>query len=102
MSGRCSRLPYRPYMDPPFKGSLDYDAVSPDLLKVCKTKKTELLFLALFLRMLKTGGRCACFVLFGSSKAHGAIRKELVEENRLEAKNLAELEEMLEREDIDL
>lgn len=75
--------------NPPFKGSLDYDAVSPDLLKVCKTKKTELLFLALFLKMLKIGGRCACIVpdgvLFGSSKAHKAIRKELVEENRLEA-----------------
>lgn len=75
--------------NPPFKGSLDHDTVSPDLLKVCKTKKTELLFLALFLRMLKTGGRCACIVpdgvLFGSSKAHKAIRKALVEENRLEA-----------------
>jgi len=46
--------------NPPFKGSLDADAVSADLLKVCKTKKTELLFLALFLRMLKVGGRCAC------------------------------------------
>ena len=75
--------------NPPFKGSLDYDSVSPDLLKVCKTKKTELLFLALFLRMLKVGGRCACIVpdgvLFGSSKAHKSIRKQLVEENRLEA-----------------
>lgn len=75
--------------NPPFKGSLDYDTVSADLLKVCKTKKTELLFLALFLRMLKIGGRCACIVpdgvLFGSSSAHKAIRKELVEGNRLEA-----------------
>ena len=75
--------------NPPFKGSLDYDIVSAELLKVCKTKKTELLFLALFLRMLKTGGRCACIVpdgvLFGSSKAHKSIRKELVENNRLEA-----------------
>ncbi|MBR5970571.1 MAG: SAM-dependent DNA methyltransferase [Lachnospiraceae bacterium] len=75
--------------NPPFKGSLDYDSVSPDLLKVCKTKKTELLFLALFLRMLRTGGRCACIVpdgvLFGSSKAHQAIRKTLIEEHRLEA-----------------
>ena len=75
--------------NPPFKGSLDYDIVSADLLKVCKTKKTELLFLALFLRMLKTGGRCACIVpdgvLFGSSTAHKAIRKEIVENNRLEA-----------------
>ena len=75
--------------NPPFKGSLDADTVSPDLLKICKTKKTELLFLALFLRMLKTGGRCACIVpdgvLFGSSAAHKAIRKELVEGNRLEA-----------------
>ena len=75
--------------NPPFKGSLDYDIVSADLLKVCKTKKTELLFLALFVRMLKVGGRCACIVpdgvLFGSSKAHKAIRKTIVEENRLEA-----------------
>ena len=75
--------------NPPFKGSLDYDIVSADLLKVCKTKKTELLFLALFIRMLKVGGRCACIVpdgvLFGSSTAHKAIRKALVEENRLEA-----------------
>ena len=75
--------------NPPFKGSLDADTVSTDLLKVCKTKKTELLFLALFLRMLHTGGRCACIVpdgvLFGSSTAHKAIRRALIEENRLEA-----------------
>ena len=75
--------------NPPFKGSLDYDTVSADLLKVCKTKKTELLFLALFLRMLKIGGRGAVIVpdgvLFGSSAAHKAIRKELVDGNRLEA-----------------
>lgn len=75
--------------NPPFKGSLDADTVSADLLKLCKTKKTELLFLALFLRMLKVGGRCACIVpdgvLFGSSKAHKDIRKALVEDNRLEA-----------------
>lgn len=75
--------------NPPFKGSLDYDIVSADLLKVCKTKKTELLFLTLFVRMLKIGGRCACIVpdgvLFGSSTAHQAIRKVIVEENRLEA-----------------
>ena len=75
--------------NPPFKGSLDADIVSTDLLKLCKTKKTELLFLALFLRMLKVGGRCACIVpdgvLFGSSKAHKDIRKEIVENHRLEA-----------------
>ena len=75
--------------NPPFKGSLDADIVSADLLKMCKTKKTELLFLALFLRMLKTGGRCACIVpdgvLFGSSKAHKDIRQEIVESHRLEA-----------------
>ena len=75
--------------NPPFKGSLDADTVSADLLKVCKTKKTELLFLALFLRMLKVGGRGAVIVpdgvLFGSSTAHKAIRKELVDGNRLEA-----------------
>ena len=75
--------------NPPFKGSLDADIVSADLLKMCKTKKTELLLIALFLRMLRVGGRCACIVpdgvLFGSSTAHKAIRKELVEGNRLEA-----------------
>ena len=75
--------------NPPFKGSLDADIVATDLLKLCKTKKTELLFLALFLRMLKVGGRCAVIVpdgvLFGSSKAHKDIRKEIVEGNRLEA-----------------
>ena len=71
--------------NPPFKGSLDADTVSADLLKVCKTKKTELLFLALFLRMLRIGGRCACIVPDGSSTAHKAIRKELVDGNRLEA-----------------
>ena len=75
--------------NPPFKGSLDNDIVSVDLLKMCKTKKTELLFLALFIKMLRVGGRCACIVpdgvLFGSSNAHKAIRKELIEGNRLEA-----------------
>lgn len=75
--------------NPPFKGSLDADTVSTDILKVCKTKKTELLFLALFLRMLRVGGRCACIVpdgvLFGSSTAHKEIRKEIIEGNRLEA-----------------
>ena len=75
--------------NPPFKGSLDADIVAPGLLKVCKTKKTELLFLALFLRMLKVGGRGAVIVpdgvLFGSSKAHRDIRRELIENHRLEA-----------------
>ncbi|HDK7160372.1 TPA: SAM-dependent DNA methyltransferase [Clostridium botulinum] len=75
--------------NPPFKGSLDYEAVSADLLKVSKTKKTELLFLALFLRILKTGGRCASIVpdgvLFGSTKGHKDIRKEIVDNNKLEA-----------------
>ncbi|MGG1660902.1 type I restriction-modification system subunit M [Brevibacillus sp. NRS-1366] len=75
--------------NPPFKGSLDYDSVAPDLLKVTKTKKTELLFLALFLRMLKPGGRCASIVpdgvLFGSSTAHKEIRKEIIENHKLEA-----------------
>ena len=75
--------------NPPFKGSLDSDRVSPDLLRVTNTKKTELLFLSLFLRILKKGGRCAAIVpdgvLFGSSKAHVSIRKEIIEKNRLEA-----------------
>ena len=75
--------------NPPFKGSLDEKIVAPDLLKVCSTKKTELLFLALFLRMLKVGGRCASIVpdgvLFGSSRAHKSIREKIIEDNRLEA-----------------
>ena len=75
--------------NPPFKGSLDYEQVSADLLKVTKTKKTELLFLALFLRILKMGGRCASIVpdgvLFGSTGGHKSIRKEIVENHKLEA-----------------
>ncbi|GAB4265846.1 type I restriction-modification system subunit M [Thermincola ferriacetica] len=75
--------------NPPFKGSLDYEAVSADLLKITKTKKTELLFLSLFLRILKPGGRCASIVpdgvLFGSSKAHREIRREIIENHKLEA-----------------
>ena len=75
--------------NPPFKGSLDYDSVESSLLKTVKTKKTELLFLALILRMLKVGGRCAVIipdgVLFGSSNAHKKLRQTLVEEQKLEA-----------------
>lgn len=75
--------------NPPFKGSIDTTTIAPSLLKICNTKKTELLFLALFLRSLKIGGRCACIVpdgvLFGSSNAHKSIRKEIVENNKLEA-----------------
>ena len=75
--------------NPPFKGSLDYEAVNSELLKVIKTKKTELLFLALVLRILKTGGRSAIIVpdgvLFGSTKAHKQIRKEIVDNHKLEA-----------------
>ena len=75
--------------NPPFKGSLDAEAVAANLLKVTKTKKTELLFLALFLRILKKGGRAAVIVpdgvLFGSSKAHKQIRKEIIENNKLTA-----------------
>ena len=74
--------------NPPFKGSLDYEDVHPTLLSKIKTKKTELLFVSLILRMLKLGGRSATIVpdgvLFGSSKAHVSLRKMLVEENQLE------------------
>ncbi len=75
--------------NPPFTGSLDKETISKDLLNLVSTKKTELLFMALFLKALKVGGRCASIVpdgvLFGSSKAHKAIRQELIEFNRLEA-----------------
>jgi len=75
--------------NPPFKGSLDYDSVEASLLKTVKTKKTELLFLGLMLRMLKIGGRCAVIVpdgvLFGSSGAHKKLRQTLVEGHKLDA-----------------
>ena len=75
--------------NPPFAGSLDYESTSKDLQQVVKTKKTELLFLALFLRLLQTGGRAAVIVpdgvLFGSSKAHKKLRKILVEDQKLDA-----------------
>lgn len=75
--------------NPPFKGSLDEQDVAPDLLRVVKSKKTELLFIALILRMLKVGGRSATVVpdgvLFGSSKAHVQLRQHLIESNQLEA-----------------
>ena len=75
--------------NPPFTGSLDFEDVHPGLLRKVKTRKTELLFATLMLRMLKTGGRCAVIVpagvLFGSSKAHASLRRTLVEENQLDA-----------------
>ena len=75
--------------NPPFAGSLDYESTAKDLQQIVKTKKTELLFLALFLRLLQTGGRAAVIVpdgvLFGSSKAHKALRTILVEEQKLDA-----------------
>lgn len=75
--------------NPPFKGHIDDERIAPNLIKVTNTKKTELLFLALFLRILQKGGRAATIVpdgvLFGSSAAHKAIREELVEHNKVEA-----------------
>ena len=75
--------------NPPFAGSLDYESTAKDLQQVIKTKKTELLFLALFLRLLQTGGRAAVIVpdgvLFGSSRAHKTLRRILVEEQKLDA-----------------
>ena len=74
--------------NPPFAGSLDYEGTAKDLLATVRTKKTELLFLALFLRLLKTGGRAAVIVpdgvLFGSTKAHKTLRKMLVEDHKLD------------------
>ncbi|MBX9772389.1 MAG: type I restriction-modification system subunit M [Candidatus Obscuribacterales bacterium] len=75
--------------NPPFAGSLDYESCANDLLQIVKTKKTELLFVALFLRLLKPGGRAAIIVpdgvLFGATNAHKALRKTLVEEHQLNA-----------------
>ena len=75
--------------NPPFAGSLDKETIAKSLLQIASTTKTELLFLALFLRTLDLGGRCASIVpdgvLFGNSNAHKAIRKELVDNQRLQA-----------------
>jgi len=75
--------------NPPFAGSLDYESCAKDLQRVVKTKKTELLFIALFLRLMQVGGRAAVIVpdgvLFGSSKAHKTLRKILVEDHKLDA-----------------
>lgn len=84
-SGRYSLI----LANPPFAGSLDYESTAKDLLRTARTKKTELLFLALFLRLLEPGGRAAVIVpdgvLFGSTKAHKSLRKELVEGQKLDA-----------------
>src|SRR3984893_2569482 len=84
-AGRCSLV----LANPPFAGAIDYESCAKDLQQIVKTKKTELLFLALFLRLLKVGGRAAVIVpdgvLFGSSKAHKALRRILIEEHKLDA-----------------
>lgn len=75
--------------NPPFTGSVFQEEISKDLLALCNTRKTELLFMALFIKMLNDGGRCASIVpdgvLFGSSAAHKSLRKELVENQQLQA-----------------
>lgn len=75
--------------NPPFAGSLDYESTAKDLQQIVKTKKTELLFFALFLRLLQTGGRAAIIVpdgvLFGSSNAHKTLRRILIEDHKLDA-----------------
>lgn len=75
--------------NPPFTGTIDAESINDNLKSVCKTKKTELLFVALFLRMMRNGGRCSCIVpdgvLFGTTKAHKALRQELVENHQLQA-----------------
>lgn len=75
--------------NPPFKGTVDKESIHDNLKSVCSTTKTELLFVALFLRMLRKGGRCSCIVpegvLFGASNAHKSLRKELVENHHLQA-----------------
>lgn len=75
--------------NPPFKGTIDKDSIAAGLKNVTNTTKTELLFLALMLRQLKKGGRCAVIVpdgvLFGAGKAHKSIREEIIANNKLEA-----------------
>lgn len=75
--------------NPPFKGTIDKDSIALGLKNITNTSKTELLFLALILRQLKKGGRAAVIVpdgvLFGGSNAHQSIRKEIIENHKLEA-----------------
>ena len=77
--------------NPPFSGSLEPSTVSKSLNAISGgTKKTELLFLSLFLRLLQIGGRCASIVPVGvlnntNEKAYTILRKELVENQKLEA-----------------
>ncbi len=75
--------------NPPFKGSLDEEDIDPAILRMVKTKKTELLFVAQILRLLKNGGKTAIIVpdgvLFGSSNAHQQLRKHIIENNELQA-----------------
>jgi type I restriction enzyme M protein len=75
--------------NPPFKGTIDKESIATGLKNITDTSKTELLFIALMLRQLKSGGRCAVIVpegvLFGSSKAHKSLREEIVVHNKLEA-----------------
>jgi type I restriction enzyme M protein len=75
--------------NPPFKGSLDREAVDPKLLNIVDSKKTELLFIGLIIKGLKLGGRAAVIVpdgvLFGNSNAHQIIRKKLIDDQKLEA-----------------
>lgn len=75
--------------NPPFKGTINKENINESLLAITNTTKTELLFVALFIRLLRVGGRCACIVpdgvLFGSLKAHKNLRKELIENQYLEA-----------------
>ena len=75
--------------NPPFKGSLDKESISPSLKKICDTTKTELLFVSLFIRTLDVGGRCACIVpdgvMFGANKAYKDLRQEIIENHKLEA-----------------
>jgi type I restriction enzyme M protein len=75
--------------NPPFTGTVDVESINDNLKAVCNTKKTELLYVALFLRMLRKGGRCSCIVpdgvLFGTTKAHKALRQELVDNHQLQA-----------------
>lgn len=75
--------------NPPFTGTVDAESINNNLKVICNTKKTELLFVALFLRMLRKGGRCSCIVpdgvLFGGSNAHKSLRKELIENHQLQA-----------------
>ncbi|MET4030127.1 MULTISPECIES: N-6 DNA methylase [unclassified Bradyrhizobium] len=74
--------------NPPFSGRLDRDRIVDDV-KIGTTTATELLFVKYMVDNLQLGGRCGVVipegVLFGSTGAHKELRRQLMQNNKVEA-----------------